>query len=226
VALARALAVEPSTLLLDEPFGALDAKVRAELREWLRRLHEEVHVTTLLVTHDQEEALSIADNIAVMDNAHIEQKNWTHVRKMLGYLRYDSPAALAALNDLYRHELRLFQNLFLPSVKLQRKDRVGARVRRRYDAPRTPLERVQQSPGHDRAKVAALLTLRDRLDPFALAAAVDHKIEAIFALANHRQSPTASAQCRPGPPPPPRRRLPSLRFGKAARLERRRLVTS
>ena len=60
-------------LLLDEPFGALDAKVRAELREWLRRLHEEVHVTTLLVTHDQEEALSIADNIAVMDNAHIEQ---------------------------------------------------------------------------------------------------------------------------------------------------------
>ena len=73
MALARALAVEPRVLLLDEPFGALDAKVRTELREWLRRLHEEVHVTTLLVTHDQEEALSIADNIAVMDNAHIEQ---------------------------------------------------------------------------------------------------------------------------------------------------------
>ncbi len=73
MALARALAVEPSVLLLDEPFGALDAKVRAELREWLRRLHDEVHVTTLLVTHDQEEAMSIADNIAVMDNARIEQ---------------------------------------------------------------------------------------------------------------------------------------------------------
>ncbi len=73
MALARALAVEPKVLLLDEPFGALDAKVRAELREWLRRLHDEVHVTTLLVTHDQEEALSIADNIAVMDNARIEQ---------------------------------------------------------------------------------------------------------------------------------------------------------
>jgi sulfate transport system ATP-binding protein len=73
MALARALAVEPRVLLLDDPFGALDAKVRAELREWLRRLHEEVHVTTLLVTHDQEEALSIADNIAVMDNARIEQ---------------------------------------------------------------------------------------------------------------------------------------------------------
>ena len=73
MALARALAVEPQVLLLDEPFGALDAKVRAELREWLRRLHDEVHVTTLLVTHDQEEAMSIADNIAVMDNARIEQ---------------------------------------------------------------------------------------------------------------------------------------------------------
>ena len=73
MALARALAVEPRVLLLDEPFGALDAKVRAELREWLRRLHDEVHVTTLLVTHDQEEAMSIADNIVVMDNAHIEQ---------------------------------------------------------------------------------------------------------------------------------------------------------
>jgi sulfate transport system ATP-binding protein len=73
MALARALAVEPRVLLLDEPFGALDAKVRAELREWLRRLHEEVHVTTLLVTHDQEEAMSIADHIAVMDHGKIEQ---------------------------------------------------------------------------------------------------------------------------------------------------------
>jgi sulfate transport system ATP-binding protein len=73
MALARALAVEPRLLLLDEPFGALDAKVRAELREWLRRLHEEVAVTTLIVTHDQEEAMSIADRIAVMDNARIAQ---------------------------------------------------------------------------------------------------------------------------------------------------------
>jgi sulfate transport system ATP-binding protein len=73
MALARALAVEPKVLLLDEPFGALDAKVRAELREWLRRLHDEVHVTTVLVTHDQEEAMAISDRIAVMDNAKIEQ---------------------------------------------------------------------------------------------------------------------------------------------------------
>ncbi len=73
MALARALAVEPKVLLLDEPFGALDAKVRADLREWLRKLHEEVNVTTLLVTHDQEEAMAIADQIAVMDHSRIEQ---------------------------------------------------------------------------------------------------------------------------------------------------------
>jgi sulfate transport system ATP-binding protein len=73
MALARALAVEPRVLLLDEPFGALDAKVRTELREWLRRLHDEVHVTTVLVTHDQEEAMAISDHIAVMDNGRIEQ---------------------------------------------------------------------------------------------------------------------------------------------------------
>ena len=73
MALARALAVEPKVLLLDEPFGALDARVRAELREWLRRLHEEVHVTTVFVTHDQEEAMEVADRIAVMNKGVIEQ---------------------------------------------------------------------------------------------------------------------------------------------------------
>jgi sulfate transport system ATP-binding protein len=73
MALARALAVEPKVLLLDEPFGALDARVRKELRTWLRRLHEEVHQTTVLVTHDQEEAMEVADRIAVMDQGRIEQ---------------------------------------------------------------------------------------------------------------------------------------------------------
>ncbi|MFO7937684.1 MAG: sulfate ABC transporter ATP-binding protein [Kiritimatiellia bacterium] len=73
VALARALATEPKILLLDEPFGALDAKVRQELRKWLRHLHDEIHVTSLFVTHDQEEALEVADRIVVMNNATIEQ---------------------------------------------------------------------------------------------------------------------------------------------------------
>ena len=73
MALARALAVEPSVLLLDEPFGALDAKVRKELRDWLRRLHDEVHVTTVFVTHDQEEAMEVADEIVVVNQGRIEQ---------------------------------------------------------------------------------------------------------------------------------------------------------
>lgn len=73
MALARALAVSPSVLLLDEPFGALDAKVRKELRDWLRRLHDEVHVTTVFVTHDQEEALEVADEIVVINEGRVEQ---------------------------------------------------------------------------------------------------------------------------------------------------------
>jgi sulfate transport system ATP-binding protein len=73
MALARALAVEPKVLLLDEPFGALDARVRKELRAWLRRLHDEVHVTTIFVTHDQEEAMELADQIVLMNAGHVEQ---------------------------------------------------------------------------------------------------------------------------------------------------------
>jgi sulfate transport system ATP-binding protein len=73
MALARALAAKPRVLLLDEPFGALDARVRAELRDWLRRLHEEVRVTTLFVTHDQEEAMEVADRVAVFDHGRLEQ---------------------------------------------------------------------------------------------------------------------------------------------------------
>jgi sulfate transport system ATP-binding protein len=73
VALARALAVDPKVLLLDEPFGALDAKVRKELRRWLRKLHEEIHITSIFVTHDQEEALELADRVVIMSNGKIEQ---------------------------------------------------------------------------------------------------------------------------------------------------------
>ena len=73
IALARALAVEPKVLLLDEPFGALDAKVRKELRSWLRRLHDELHISTIFVTHDQEEALEVADRIVVLNRGHVEQ---------------------------------------------------------------------------------------------------------------------------------------------------------
>jgi sulfate transport system ATP-binding protein len=85
MALARALAVEPEVLLLDEPFGALDAQVRKELRAWLRRLHDEVHVTTVFVTHDQEEAIEVSDEIVVLANGGVEQSGSPHEI-------YDNPA--------------------------------------------------------------------------------------------------------------------------------------
>ena len=157
------------------------------------------------------------------DNAHIEQKNWTHVRKLVGYLRYDTPAAVAALNDLYRTELRLLQNLFLPSVKLVRKERIGARVRRRYDAPRTPLERVQACATADPAAVARLVVLRDRLDPFVLATTIDRKLERLQGLAAGR--PPAP---EPSPPParaprmPAPRPRPPLTYGNRLRRPARR----
>ncbi len=123
------------------------------------------------------------------DNAHIEQKNWTHVRKLLGWDRYDSPDALDAINDLYRHELRLMMNLFQPSVKLVRKVRRGSRLTRRYDAPQTPLDRLAASPGADPTTIAALQQLRRRLDPFTLAEVIDRKLAKIHRLTNLRHSP-------------------------------------
>jgi hypothetical protein len=116
------------------------------------------------------------------DNAHIEQKNWTHVRKLIGWDRYDTPEAVRAMNDLFAHELRLYMNLFQPSVKLIRLVRQGSRKTRRYDSPQTPLDRLAQMPGVDRAKVENLLELRAQLNPFELAAIVRHKLDRIWRL--------------------------------------------
>ncbi|MEV3904975.1 TOBE-like domain-containing protein [Mycobacterium sp. NPDC050551] len=125
MALARALAVDPEVLLLDEPFGALDAKVREDLRAWLRRLHDEVHVTTVLVTHDQAEALDVADRIAVLNKGRIEQVGSpTEV--------YDTPAnafvmsflgAVSSLNGtLVRpHDIRVGRN---PEMSIAESDSV------------------------------------------------------------------------------------------------------
>jgi hypothetical protein len=131
------------------------------------------------------------------DNAHIEQKNWTHVRKLLGYVRYDTPAAQAAIQALYRGDLRLFQNFFLPSVKLLRKERVGARVRRRYDAPQTPLDRVLACPEIPTVVAAQLRRHRASLDPFALGRAIDQQLDRIYALANSRHQPPPAAAAPP-----------------------------
>lgn len=93
VALARALAVEPKLLLLDEPFGALDAKVRKELRRWLRRLHDEIHIASVFVTHDQEEALEVADRVAIMNQGRLEQVGTPQAV-------YDNPASAFVYNFL------------------------------------------------------------------------------------------------------------------------------
>ena len=124
------------------------------------------------------------------DNAHIEQKNWTHVRKIFGYLRDDSPQALDAINDLYRQELRVLQNLFLPSMKLSEKVRVGSKLKRRYDKPLTPLERLLACPQADPAKLQELKKLREATDPFKLAKTIELKLERVYQLANHRVSPS------------------------------------
>jgi transposase InsO family protein len=129
------------------------------------------------------------------DNAHIEQKNWTHVRKLLGWERYDSERALQAINALYTADLRLMQNLFQASVKLIGKKRVGSRLRRRYDMPRTPLDRVAECADADAAALAHLKQLRDRLDPFRLSRSIDQQLDRIYALADRRHSPKTR---RPG----------------------------
>jgi len=124
MALARALAVDPEVLLLDEPFGALDAKVREDLRSWLRRLHNEVHVTTVLVTHDQEEALDVADKIAVLNKGRIEQYGTP------GEL-YDDPAnefVLSFLGTVARFNGKLVRPHDLRLERIQRPDSYAANV--------------------------------------------------------------------------------------------------
>jgi transposase InsO family protein len=126
------------------------------------------------------------------DNAHIEQKNWTHVRKLLGWDRYDSPHALEALNDLYRNELRLMMNLYQPTVKLESKVRVGSRLRRRYSPAQTPLDRLLTHTEVDLQKAQDLRKLRETLDPFELSKAIERKLQRIYRLANSTLSPKAT----------------------------------
>ena len=117
------------------------------------------------------------------DNAHIEQKNWTHVRKLLGWDRYDTTEALDAINNLYRNEIRLMMNLFQPSVKLKSKTRIGSRIERRYDEPQTPLDRLKASGHADPDKLAALLALREQTDPFKLSQTIERKLRRIYRFA-------------------------------------------
>jgi len=138
------------------------------------------------------------------DNAHIEQKNWTHVRKIFGWDRYDTVPVLDAMNKLYRGELRRMMNLFQSSVKLRSTERVGSRLRRRYDAAQTPLDRLVASYATSATPlptpVQDLLALRQKIDPFELSATIQRSLEQIERLRSAprlsvtRTKPTPSAR--------------------------------
>ncbi len=144
------------------------------------------------------------------DNAYIEQKNWTHVRKIFGWKRITAPEAIAMMNDLYRNELRLMLNYFQPSVKLVERRRVGSRIRRLYGKPKTPFERLIELGALSAEQVAAMRAQRDALDPIALAAAIESKVAAAL-----RQSATAPGKL--GPSPGYRRSFANAHPGGAAR---------
>jgi len=124
------------------------------------------------------------------DNAHIEQKNWTHVRKLIGWDRYDSQPALYSMNALYENELRLWMNLFQPSVKRQGVVRKGSRKTKIYDKPQTPLDRLLSFDLPDQRKLLELKTLREKLDPFELSERITQKLEQLWRYAHHRWKPS------------------------------------
>lgn len=136
------------------------------------------------------------------DQAHIEQKNGTHVRRLIGWDRYDTAKAVDAMNDLYRNEWRLLANLFLPSVKLADKIRRGSRIKRVYEDPKTPLDRLLNSGQGDRNRLEGLRQMRERLDPFNLAKVVDRKLEVVWKLASRgriKAAPTPYAPAKRWP---------------------------
>ena len=116
------------------------------------------------------------------DNAHVEQKNWTHIRQWLGYHRFDIPEIVPLLNKLYKTEWRLFHNFFCPSVKLIAKQRIASKTIKRYDNPKTPYQRVMDSPDIDPSIKQKLTTLFKKLNPFHLRKAMEDKLKKIFLL--------------------------------------------
>lgn len=114
------------------------------------------------------------------DNAYIEEKNWTHVRKVFGYLRHDTYEELAIMNDLYHHELRLYKNFFQPVMKLQSKERIGGRVKRRYDVARTPYQRLMESGQLPEEAKEELQGIYCSLNPAELKRKIDAKLEELY----------------------------------------------
>jgi len=118
------------------------------------------------------------------DNAHIEQKNWTHIRQWLGYDRLDNPRVVPLLNDLYTKEWRLFHNFFCPSVKLISKEKIGSKTIKRHDSPKTPCQRIMESPHIKESVKLSLSKQLEKLNPFLLRKAMDKKLKNIFSVNN------------------------------------------
>lgn len=119
------------------------------------------------------------------DNAHVEQKNWTHVRQWLGYERLDNPKIAPLLNNLYAKEWRLFHNFFCPSVKLLTKERIGSKTIKHHDSPKTPYQRIMLSPYIQVSLKLSLTNQLEKLNPFLLRKTIDQKLKKVFAL-NHK----------------------------------------
>jgi len=114
------------------------------------------------------------------DNCLVEQKNWTHVKKFVGYLRYDTPEELKILNDLYRNELRLYKNFFQPVMKLASKERIAGKIHRRYDRAKTPYLRVMESPEVSRTQKQKLKRIYESLNPAELQRIIDRKLDLFY----------------------------------------------
>ncbi|GAG64013.1 unnamed protein product, partial [marine sediment metagenome] len=124
------------------------------------------------------------------DNAYIEQKNWTHVRKTVGYLRYDTDQELILINSLYEKELRLYKNFFSPVMKLKEKERVGGRVKRKYDTPKTPYQRLLGSGQISDEKKKELEAIYRSLNPAELKRKVEEKTHRLYQLYEQKKRTT------------------------------------
>ena len=123
------------------------------------------------------------------DNAHVEQKNWTHVRNLLGYDRFDNPAAVDLINDLYSNEWSLYQNHFIPTMKLTEKEKINSKYRRKYEKPKTPYQRIQESPFIKPEVKETLKQVHTSLNPFILKKTIEKKLKQIFNYASYNPKP-------------------------------------
>ena len=121
------------------------------------------------------------------DNCFVEQKNWTHVKKYVGYLRYDTLEELEILNSLYRNELRLYKNFFQPVIKLISKERIGGKIHRKYDVAKTPYQRVMESKEVSEQRKQELKKIYDSLNPAELKRAIDRKLDLLYKTYKKKQ---------------------------------------